>query len=384
MAQNIGSSANDGGYSAPLDGLRFFAFLLVFLHHGFGAHYLEPVPLVRFGYYGVHVFFVLSGFLIGRILLDLRDRDDLSLTAKLGRFYARRALRIFPVYYAVILLLALVKGLGLAPNRPMVLGWDAAYLTNVALYLERPMMEIHLWSLSVEEHFYLVAPLALLLVGRRALPWLVLGLWLVVAAARVGVELAGLRPVWMLSPMLFDTLSVGIAAALVERDGHFLGVTRRRFVQVGGVAAAAVVAIVVRDYVTHRAPSLAVSASMQWLLAAASAALTLALWRSRPESWLARFFGCKPFVYLGKISYGLYLFHLFVLNVAVRSFSGQSLRAGAVALALTILLAAASWHFFERPLNELKRHFSYGSKARAPDAEPRRKLTFFWSYHKKI
>src|SRR5437588_7194388 len=131
------------GHSRPLDGLRFFAFLLVFFHHAFNEHWLEPAPFVRFGFLGVHVFFVLSGFLIGRILIDLAGRDDLGVGLRFGRFYIRRALRIFPVYYLVLALLAGLRALRWIPAWNIKYGADALYLTNIYMFLKpRTLSEV--------------------------------------------------------------------------------------------------------------------------------------------------------------------------------------------------------------------------------------------------
>src|SRR5262245_57778988 len=201
------------GHSRPLDGLRFFAFLLVFLHHAFMGHWLGPAPFVRFGVLGVHLFFVLSGFLIGRILLDLKARSDLSFGFKLGRFYVRRALRIFPVYYLVLLLLAAIRATNILPSLgPMKLGIDALYLTNFYIFRHPgSVTEAHFWSLCIEEHFYLLAPLAVLLLSRRALSIVLVSIFVLNAIARGYLHLNWTPdPYWILSPMHFDTLGVGI------------------------------------------------------------------------------------------------------------------------------------------------------------------------------
>ena len=93
-------------HNRALDGLRFFAFLLVFFFHALQWSRWGNLPFIRFGFLGVPIFFVLSGFLIGGILLDLRSKDGLGLCAKLKSFYIRRSLRIFPVYYLFIAILA--------------------------------------------------------------------------------------------------------------------------------------------------------------------------------------------------------------------------------------------------------------------------------------
>ena len=125
----------DHSHNRALDGLRFFAFLLVFFFHALQQSPWGNWPIIRFGYLGVPVFFVLSGFLIGGILLDLREKErpGFGLAAKLKTFYVRRALRIFPVYYLFIGILALLMFLS-GQSDPIArecLPWHLAYLTNV-------------------------------------------------------------------------------------------------------------------------------------------------------------------------------------------------------------------------------------------------------------
>lgn len=145
-----------------LDGLRAISIVMVLVAHASGTR-LFPVPasagnLLGLGEFGVHVFFVISGFLITGLLLDELARTN---RVDLRRFYLRRALRIFPPYYtylAVVFLLALAGALQLAP-RDMAHG--LTYTSNY--YPARSWFLGHTWSLSVEEQFYLLWPAVLML-----------------------------------------------------------------------------------------------------------------------------------------------------------------------------------------------------------------------------
>ena len=158
-----------------IDGLRFFAFLVVFLIH-------SDVKRFWWGSYGVSLFFVISGFLITRILIASQDRGR---GQALKAFYARRALRIFPAYYLVLGLAAATVGIAYLPAYVLyVMNWGIFFYTwiqpglaDVAWDPVR-MYGIHFWSLCVEEQFYLVFPLvfSFLRSGRTRLPWL-LALW---------------------------------------------------------------------------------------------------------------------------------------------------------------------------------------------------------------
>jgi peptidoglycan/LPS O-acetylase OafA/YrhL len=149
-----------------LDTLRGIAVLLVLFFHGFGFGFryglegLSEFPKLFVaatlpGWIGVNLFFVLSGFLITGILLDTKTRPDYY-----RRFYTRRALRILPLYYAVLLLLAVLTRTGLVSRHAswVFLGLSFFYLSNVTVLLGVAMQYGVLWSLAVEEHFYLLWP----------------------------------------------------------------------------------------------------------------------------------------------------------------------------------------------------------------------------------
>ena len=172
-------SSAPGRRDPALDGLRGFAVLLVYLFHyggGLRSHDLLARALgylTQAGWVGVEIFFVLSGFLITSLLLD-----DLSSAGALPRFYMRRALRILPLYLAAVLAcagVALMAGASLAQLNPLLpyLGFlqNVPPLIRVALRTPPPLPLFHLWSLAVEEQFYLLWPLLLLLTRtpRRAL-----------------------------------------------------------------------------------------------------------------------------------------------------------------------------------------------------------------------
>jgi peptidoglycan/LPS O-acetylase OafA/YrhL len=365
-----------GGHEPALDGIRLFAFLAVFWFHAFVFPQVITLPL---GKGGVTAFFVLSGFLIGGILLNARDTQGVSLGAKFRTFYARRSLRIFPVYYFVLAITTLLAAAGLHDlHYSFTDPWDWFYLINIADYLvkEWPNAQAHLWTLGVEEQFYLVAPLLILTLGNRKLSWICVLAWIggavlhYLAAAQPNPDqFAGVLP-WM----QLDPLTLGIAAAILQRQGRFLGVTPRAFGIAGIVCA--ILALPTNafpwmvwvggcDFHLGPAPTnkliIFCQVVSQWFLSAAVAAVILAFWNGR-GGWVRLFLGWKPIAYLGKISYGLYLYHLFVL-VTCQNYvpwcQDHRLAGATVALAITIAISAISWHFIENPINELKRYFPY-------------------------
>ena len=133
-------------HNRSLDGLRFMAFLLVFFFHALQNSPIGNWPIIRFGYLGVPIFFVLSGFLIGRILLDLRDDGRMLLGQKLKLFYIRRSLRIFPVYYLFIGILALLSHLSgrYDPRHAASLPWHL-WLRRLRVIFPSPSSTLAWW-----------------------------------------------------------------------------------------------------------------------------------------------------------------------------------------------------------------------------------------------
>jgi peptidoglycan/LPS O-acetylase OafA/YrhL len=374
------AASTDNSHNRALDGLRFFAFLLVFFFHALQGSRWGNWPVIRFGFLGVPIFFVLSGFLIGGILLDLRakERPGFGLAAKLKTFYVRRALRIFPVYYLFIGILVLLMVLS-GQSDPVAREcspWHLAYLTNLHSFLAGMdrIRQGHFWSLAVEEHFYLLAPLIVLVVRRRTLVRLLAGVILAVAAARYAVyQVGSAQDFWVLSPMQFDLLGLGIATAIIDRHGSFCRIGTRGL-RLLGLAGAAFFVLYIRRFYLGR-PSIGV-----WYatfgpisLGVATAALVLTLWQE-PGRLVSRTLAFRPFAYFGQISYGLYLFHPNCLGWTSKYFGRFSLTNALIGLVVTLAVAMISWHSFEKPINDLKNRFGYGGKRKreTASAEPAR------------
>jgi peptidoglycan/LPS O-acetylase OafA/YrhL len=360
--------ATDKRHNHALDGLRFFAFLMVFFFHALQWSPWGQWPIIRFGYLGVPIFFVLSGFLIGGILIDLKDktRPGFGLGAKLKTFYIRRALRIFPVYYLFIGILAVLL---LLSGRPDSVAndsffWHLSYLTNFrsfAVGMDR-IRQGHFWSLAVEEHFYMLAPLVVLLVKPRTLVRLLAGVIVAVAVARALIDHSGSsRDFWVLSPMQFDLLGLGIATAIIERKGQFAGIGARGLRWIGAGGAIFFVLFIAHYYRPVYGTGGLFATFGPISLGLATAALVLTLWQ-RP-AWLpSRILAFRPFAYFGQISYGLYLFHPNCLGWSSHYYGTFNLTNTWVGLAVTLAVAMVSWHLFEKPINNLKNRFAYGEK----------------------
>lgn len=353
-----------------LDGLRFFAFLGVFLFHA-------DESLFRFGRYGVQVFLVLSGFLIGNILLNLRTRSELSISSRLRLFYLRRSLRIFPVYYFLLLLILLFSILHLVTPRLGAWPFHALYLTNFYLVVTGAEIDsqTHLWSLSVEEQFYLLAPLALLRLRPRYVALGCAGFLLIDASLRAINFLSWhISRLEYVSLLQFDTLGCGILAALLLQRFPPDGLAVRRLRRTALVCGVACLGIVVGSYWPGELRRMADQVVLPTVLAVCAAGLILELWNGNIR-WLSALLSWRPFAYLGKISYGLYLYHNFLFVIARGTHGAWRAIALAAAFAVTVAVAALSWHILEEPLLRIRKHLEADTRKSSYSADLDKSVT---------
>jgi peptidoglycan/LPS O-acetylase OafA/YrhL len=350
-------------HDEQLDGLRTFAVGGVLY-----AHFLAEYSLA--GHQGVRLFFVLSGFLISRILIDLAQREDFRLRTALGSFYMRRVLRIAPAY---LLLIIAVFSLG-AVAEMGTLKWYLTYLSNF-LYAIRdswdPWVMGHTWSLSIEEQFYAVWPLIIFLTPANRLK--------AVCWAAIGLSLAyrGFLPITLepsitrdiLPPAAMDALGAGALLAVYRTQG-----TAPLGGRLGLVAAVSFAGYLVA-YLSE--PSGALGLWAQW---AAREVLLIPVFLYVVNGAVEGFRGVvgqvlanRQMRYIGRISYGIYLFHFLVLWSVLELFPGVPAFAenGPVRFlvcgGLTVLLASVSWFVLEEPINRLKRHFPYTRRSERAD-----------------
>ncbi len=357
-------------YMPQLDGLRALAVVAVAISHWTPMFLVGIVPWGT----GVQLFFVLSGFLITGILLRSRPAEvGLSLGQVLRVFYARRILRIFPLYYGV-LVLAVLFGVGpILDTWP----WHFAYLSNWYYAWHghgTPLADpyLHLWSLSVEEQFYLLWPLVALVAGRRTLGAILILTIVGSLAFRVAVPYfaPGVVSLRYLTPCCTDALAVG---GLIAYAKHYHGSAGMRRIAVWLAVvgfAGLVVSTVPLARLTTSADAHRVGHTFLVIFYGAVVAWAADGLRHLP----GRILTFAPLLYLGKISYGLYVFHYFapyVVNAVGKPVGWEpGLRATPAALAaytvFTLGAAMVSWHLYESPLNGLKRHFAYPKNK--PDA----------------
>lgn len=324
-----------------LDGARAVAVLLVIL-----CHVIRPTVFPG-GAVGVDIFFVLSGYLITGILLsEAKATGDI----RIGRFLLRRALRLMP---PLVLLLSVVAIVGpfLWPDAPVALAVivSALYLTDYvsALYGVLPILG-HTWSLSVEEHFYLVWPVAVLglvrlsprgQIAALALAFVVATLWrLANAWWSDSYEFTALR---------FDTRVSGLIL------GALLAVSRLRFDQARAdiIGVASIVALV--GLIAIYSQSALYLAFLQPLIDMAALGLIASL--TCAGSLPSRLLAWRPAAYVGLISYSVYLWHYPIAVTIRHAFSEDWRVILAGTLALSLPLAALSWVFIEAPVRAFRR-----------------------------
>jgi peptidoglycan/LPS O-acetylase OafA/YrhL len=340
-------------YIPGFDGLRAIAALSVIGFH-------LGLPGLSLGWAGVHLFFVLSGFLITGILLETKKQGGYFRT-----FYWRRAFRIFPIYF---LMLAVLGILAVALSLPTAdWAWYALYLQNWRLAQTSPSFPSwfdHTWSLACEEQFYLIWPAVVYTLNAKTLFKVTLSLIVLGAASRAVVVIhggfnswAGFAPL----PCIADTIAWGALAQLVvRRYGNAPFMTTLARVSLGLLVALLLAMAVHRGFDAFWTPSqymrdLWGGVVFVGLLGPIGASLLLVV-HSGPA--LSAVLEYSPLRYIGRISYGLYLYHWPILLVA----TGQVVSRWHLPVpitylavpALTIFVAICSYELIERPFLRMK------------------------------
>jgi peptidoglycan/LPS O-acetylase OafA/YrhL len=368
-ASNLGCP---GRHYAALDGLRGVAILSVMLYH-FTGGYNGANPALRLwsfiadaGWMGVDLFFVLSGFLITGILYDTARAEH-----KVKNFYARRALRIFPLFYAVLFALILLTPV-------LHFHWRTGhlfyffYLSNVAVLFapnfEPPGHWInlgHLWSLAVEEQFYMLWPFIVWRVRKRmTLLWIILSVLIASPFLRALLLAEGMNSVTM-SRLLFtraDSLLFGGGVALLARGPLASRIPAQRIL----VVSASLLALLL--FLAHGP-----EATSPWICtigytAIAASSASLIYLAQQGSNWASDLFDRLFLQFFGRYSYGLYIFHgmYFVYLRHLATTFGYKIGSGIVAQALilafgflvSIALALLSYRFLEAPVLRLKQRFT--------------------------
>lgn len=352
-------------YLPQLDILRFFGFLAVFLNHTFphnpdalvqmGAPRAIAMVLVAIirGPFGVDLFFILTSYLITTMLLrevDLRGRIDL------GRFYLRRTLRIWPLYFLFIALCfffqkhipdAHIKGSEVVPF---------LYFFGNYMVIRNPRIFIaHMWSVSVQEQFYLVWAFILRWVKASRLPLLATLAILLTVGTRLIMfyRNAPISFFWVSTLTRLDPLAMGV---LLACGSIFARELRRRWLWLLG----AIALLVADELVLPVAHKTAISMTVGYFVASVGSTVIVkvAIGTRLAFGRLAR-----AAAYLGKVSFGLYLWHWVVTRFVSHWLPGTQLSRymvrASISLAISILVAVVSYEYYEKWFVSLKNRFTY-------------------------
>jgi peptidoglycan/LPS O-acetylase OafA/YrhL len=374
------------GRILEIDGLRGIAIFLVLLWHyvvvmtqaSHGSLLAYGLAPLRLTWSGVDLFFVLSGFLIGGILLDARRSGTYFAT-----FYRRRFFRIVPVYatFFVLFLVAVCCGgehwRGSAGRwlftHPLPWYSFPLFLQNVFVAYRGsfdPLSTSVTWSLAVEEQFYLTLPLLVRILSPRRLFQV---LATTAAAAPVLRTMAfyclphGGIVAYVLTPMRADSLLIGVLSAMLVRSPRALAAfecRRRLFKFVVGILAAAALCAIPLGCANFTSAVLS-TVGYSWL--ALLYALVLLLAVSGPPGRLSRFLRTRWLRSLGQVAYGTYLMHVTVLGVCFGLVLGHDPRIASLAelgvtvlaVAVTLAVASISWTFFEKRMVRIGQRQSY-------------------------
>lgn len=356
------ASEAEYGHMPQLDGLRALAVAGVLLHHTSGIH-AYAAGLAGRG--GVWLFFCLSGFLITGILIRARDHAEAVCYPKSlvwRSFWVRRALRIFPLYYAAVILVAVLNLDGARSFTP----WLATFAANIGFVRMGYFYHWvgHFWSLCVEEQFYLLWPVVCLWLPRRwLLPFALVGV-AIAPTWRYGVTKAGCAVAarFAATPACLDGLGLGAVLAITGRTPP---------------GAVALVGLLLSTYgavaqlmgvfhsTSYAAEMMGYSLASWWVVGRAATGF---------GGRFGRILESPPLRYVGRISYGIYVIHNLVPAICEWVGSHWGTRLGlppefgparlVYVTVISLALASLSWRFFERPLNDFKRHFPYVPRRR--------------------
>jgi len=365
-------------YFSQLDGIRFLAVGLVLVDH-----WLAEKNVLPLGPLGVTMFFVLSGFLITRILIQSKLKDNQTGRShwfSVKQFIIRRSIRIFPIYFLAIFSLYI---LDVPPVRETIL-WCVTYTTNIYIASRQTWMGSidHLWSLAVEEQYYLVFPYLILFLPTKHYLKILVGMIFLSVILRLLLFLHG-SP-WMVQYVLMPTCldSFGLGGILAyfftfQKETTFKEICSAKYL-ITSLLLLVLFFSLSRQYQissvqVHHFGNLVLERFIGSIFCFFLIAKAV-----NGYDGLMKWFLENPMVsYLGRISYGLYLYHNFVYNYFHTSQSSLVLRILhkiqriipvltqnaffelIYFFGLTAVVASLSWYLIEKPANNLKKYFTY-------------------------
>lgn len=351
-------------YYPQLDTLRAFAAFGVINLHWLNSSYPELFGISHnshwdFGHFGVQLFFVLSGFLITNILLE--NKSSKSNKKVIKNFYIRRFLRLFPIYWLFIIFLVIVEDKFVIEN----IGWFLTYTANFKFYEAGGLIDVwsnHLWTLSIEEQFYLAFPFLILLTPKKLeilVPIVLISASLLFKSLCHGSG----ESINLLTIAQLDMLGAGVGLALIKN--RFLEKFNLLTGSVGKTTMIISLASCIWIYYFIN-PGSTIWIAFDYLLLI-SFSLLVANTASGFSGITGKIFNNKILIYLGKVSYGLYVYHKVVpvmLLIFLKKLDVQItniLVYYIINLAILLIATHLSWILIEKPFLKLKSKFEYKS-----------------------
>lgn len=313
------------GRIAGLDELHGLSIFLVMVCHGTSLWTLMPPQFGGYGFHGVALFFVISGYLITRILVESQGKPGYFST-----FYLNRIFRILPLMLATLLFSAIIW-----PEQARMVVFNLLLMNNYAYGIEPMVRTDVMWSLAIEEQFYLVWPAAVFLLGARLLP----------AAAAVITFLS----------FSFDAGLIPGGEGIIFKTTH----GNMQYIAMGALIAAGGLRYLVgawTAFVALYAWQQGVSSlvdQFRWIWHGLSMLMALLVYVTIHHRPLIRL---APLAYVGKLCYGIYIIHFFVSSATMQTFGTGVIWQGTFYMVASLVLAYLSFRFFEVPVLNLRRH----------------------------
>jgi len=354
-------------YYKQLDGLRAVAIILVMLAHWALPHFkteiLKNLPYSS----GVTLFFVLSGFLITNILLDFREKNlakGISQFNSIKSFYIRRSLRIFPIYYLTIFVLFIINFSATRELFP----WLASYTTNIYMVINSKYIGsfTHFWSLAVEEQFYIFWVFVAVFVPQKHLKGTIITF--IVVSLLTLFYMMQFTKYWLSDLLVISQMhTLGFGALIAyylkyePESLSRLSTSKAKGIIVTGLLIYTLV------FVYRKPDSLFESVKLfkNPLISLIYLFVVLVAIRDGFKGLVKYVLESRVMVYIGKISYGLYVYHLFIqplfFNILNKYLRIRTNDIGhfLIFFILNMIIASLSWYFIEKPANGLKRYFRY-------------------------
>lgn len=372
------------GHIVELDGLRGIAVLLVMFYHF--AHVPEVTNkwfdqaynnIMLGGWVGVDLFFVLSGFLITRILINTRNKKFYFKS-----FYVKRVLRIFPLYYLYLILsffiiLPYMYGVMQGPEQHKILVaqesqlWFWLYLSNIKQIINGVFFGAgvgHLWSLSIEEQFYIIWPLIIYFLPMRSLKNVCISI--ITGALVIRIIWAILKPddaqfIYVFTFTRIDTLAIGSLIAILFDQGYQF---KYKSIKIS-LLLFFLLSLFIVYFFGPRAERNPIIYTIGFSVLAISFGLIIVLLRSGHKFALRTLFSNKILVFLGKYSYALYIFHPLVRQLLMKFMGNPKVIMGTqipyeivftiTGCIVTTGIALLSWHLYEKWFLKLKNRVSF-------------------------